>query len=186
MKKVVEHKSIRKIQKGKRRSCLRELPKRGARKLRLRQGPKSFCKRCPKLHNDVLHDENYKPKQRAQPSQLTVGAVTVSSLATKRTVRTKVPVKPTAAVKLYGPDGHYIEVRAVLDTQADVAMITEKVVQKLQLEMKPAYVTVTTYSGDRGARVLGEVEVKVSPQFNNGFEMTIEALVYKKLMAEVG
>lgn len=149
-----------------------------------KNSPKSFCKRCPKPHNDLLHDENFKPKPRNPQASVSVSAVQVSSVSTKRTVTRRVPVKPTAAVKIYGANG-YVEVRAALDTQSDAAMITEKVVNQLGLLIKPAYVQVTTYSGDRGAKVLGEVDVKLTPHFDSGFELNFPALVHKKLMGKV-
>lgn len=68
------------------------------------------------------------------------------------------------------------KIRACIDTGADMSLITERVITALNIPVRLSDVTVSTYSGDRGAKVLGEAEVLIKPHFGGTFETTVREM----------
>ena len=84
------------------------------------------CRICKKQHNTLLHTDS-------TPTNGTVHTVTQSSPRPLSTEQRKEKLLMTSQVVLTGPTGKQMVVRALLDTGAEVSIISNKIMRNLQL-----------------------------------------------------
>ena len=91
---------------------------------------KSTCKKCQKKHNTLLHPEMVDTRKTVPFNQNTALHQSTSQFDTV--------VLPTAIIPVIKSDGSILKCRALLDSGAQLRMMTEDCAQRLQLKRTPA------------------------------------------------
>jgi hypothetical protein len=100
---------------------------------------KSYCRKCPKRHNDILHvDEAERTQQQCVST----------SVAVQQTIYT--PVRPTLLADAIGKNKCRLTIRLLKDTGAEDTLITTEAAQSAGLKLTNTYIETETFSGQPG------------------------------------
>lgn len=136
----------------------------------------SKCRQCKMLHHNCLHNKDWKPKPREAVTNAHV-QVTVEEK--------KMPLIPTAMLRIQKSNGDHMLIRAFLDTGATHSFITEKCAQSVDNKIRSVNVSAKTYCGGKGAPISGSMGCLVTPHFPSTFQMNFSAYVTKTLGDEL-
>ena len=125
---------------------------------------------APQANNQVQNNEN-----TFLSNSLNAGSI-ISTVSSSRVV-----LLATARVKIYAPNGKFIVARALLDTGADACLISEWIVQTLNLRKEKTCVNISGVQGDKITTARAAVNFCIRPHNQENFSLNIPALVVEKL-----
>ncbi|XP_076660972.1 uncharacterized protein LOC143364583, partial [Halictus rubicundus] len=128
-----------------------------------------------KQHHTTIHDA-YVVEDRTPSESVEIAAI--------HAVKTHqgIPLA-TAKVQLEAPDGQTLLVRALLDSGSETSFLSEWAAQTLRLRKRAVRVSLTGYQGTAVGTARSEVQVSLRSPIDPGFQMDLETLVTKSLVA---
>ncbi|XP_017875054.1 uncharacterized protein LOC108621956 [Ceratina calcarata] len=87
----------------------------------------------------------------------------------------------TAKVRVEGPTGDFLDLRALLDTGSDISIVSTWVVQALRLSRRPVRVAISGIQEKESGISSSEVDILVRSRIDPGFSLPVRALVLRKL-----
>ena len=147
----------------------------------------SLCKKCSKSHHTTLH--------KIMPSN-TKNAVSTSlpdahqqDDAIVNTVEPRSALEPTlqmtSQVLLHSASGKQVMVRALLDPGASISLITNRVVQHLQLKKTPQHIVITGAQGSDTGISSHAVDVCVLPVHSKKEKLSLYVSVVSKVTCDL-
>ncbi|XP_076660868.1 uncharacterized protein LOC143364357 [Halictus rubicundus] len=133
------------------------------------------CWACDGTHHTTLHDSF----QRGQPNE----ATTSSTSAAYAVSTNRVTLLATARVSLEATNGRTLTVRALLDSGSESSFLSEWAAQSLRLKRRAVRVELTGYQGANVGTARSEVQVTLRSPLDRTFQVAVDALVTKRLIA---
>ncbi|XP_011859396.1 PREDICTED: uncharacterized protein LOC105556895 [Vollenhovia emeryi] len=138
------------------------------------------CKTCSKRHNSLLHPESPKGESSSESSLGKAKVVAdkeqgnsaaCGHACSTGSYRSSQMLLSTVLIKVKHSDGHFIQIKALLDSGAESSFITESLAQRLKLRRKAAHIEITGIN-QQVSRALENTEVgrsAIQRSFGNRF-----------------
>ena len=136
------------------------------------------CRICKNQHNILLHTDN-------APTSGTVHTVTQSSQRPLSTEQRKEKLLKTSQVVLTGPTGKQMVVRALLDSGAEVSIISSKIMTTLQLKRQDEWMTLQGIESPESSTARPTAMVTVSSVHNREWSQSVKVTVLPKVSTEL-
>ncbi|XP_071653735.1 uncharacterized protein [Temnothorax longispinosus] len=91
----------------------------------------------------------------------------------------------TAQIIIEGPNGEFTKARALIDQGSEISLITEKIVQRLNLPRRHSFIPLIGIGAEKTRKTRGIVNFKFKPHFNSEYEGSICAHILPKLTASL-
>ena len=134
------------------------------------------CRLCKGEHNTLLHSDS----SSSSPSGSHTGVVNVAVGAPTNPQKEE-KLLMTSQVLLTGPSGKQLVVRALLDTGADTSIISNKVMNTLQLKKLDQWVTLTGVEGPHQSPARPTAQVNISSPFRKDWSKTVTVAAVSKV-----
>ena len=135
------------------------------------------CRICKGHHNTLLHTDS-------TPTSGSVHTVTSSSKTTLSTEQRKEKSLMTSQVVLTGPTGKQMVVRALLDSGAEVSIISSKIMNTLQLTRQDEWMTLQGIESPENSTARPTAMVTVSA-VNSEWSQPVKVTVLPKVSTEL-
>ena len=136
------------------------------------------CRICKGHHNTLLHTDSV-------PTSGTVHTVTNSSKTPLSTEQRKEKLLMTSQVVLTGPTGKQMVVRALLDSGAEVSIISNKIMNTLQLTKQDEWMTLQGIESPETSTARPTAMVTVSAVNNREWSQSVKVTVLPKVSTEL-
>ena len=136
------------------------------------------CRICKKQHNTLLHTDS-------TLTNGTVHTVTQSSPRPLSTEQRKEKLLMTSQVVLTGPTGKQMVVRALLDTGAEVSIISNKIMRNLQLRKQDEWMTLQGIESPESSTARPTAMVTVSSVHNKEWSQAVKVTVLPKVSTQL-
>lgn len=150
------------------------------------------CQRCAKKHHTTIHQSHQSGNRKtykegstktsepaaSKPEQLTKQVLH----STKDLGATSVGVLlATALVNIISPTGDHSTARALVDQGSEISLVTERLVQRLQLERTTSTVPLIGIGGQKSINTRGLTSFTLKPHYASAFECTVSAHILPRL-----
>ena len=136
------------------------------------------CRICKLQHNTLLHTD-------ASVSEGTVNNVTQTSPVAPTNPQKKEKLMMTSQVLLTGPSGQQMVVRAMLDTGAEVSVLSNRVMKNLQLKRLDEWMTLKGIEGPEKSTARPTAQITVSSPYRKDWSQTVTVTVVPKVTADL-
>ena len=136
------------------------------------------CRICKNQHNTLLHTDS-------APTSGTVHTVTQSSQRPLSTEQRKEKLLMTSQVVLTGPTGKQMVVRALLDSGAEVSIISSKIMTTLHLKKQDEWMTLQGIESPESSTARPTAMVTVSSVHNREWSQSVKVTVLPKVSTEL-
>ncbi|XP_011877569.1 PREDICTED: uncharacterized protein LOC105567357, partial [Vollenhovia emeryi] len=150
------------------------------------------CKTCSKRHNSLLHPESPKGESSSESSLGKAKVVAdkeqgnsaaCGHACSTESYRSSQILLSTVLIKVKHSDGHFIQIKALLDSGAESSFITESLAQRLKLRRKAAHIEITGIN-QQVSRALEKTEVDVKSRFGS-HEFKVQCIILSNLTRRV-
>ena len=140
------------------------------------------CKKCSKPYHTTLHKNT--PSNAINPVSASPD-ISQQDAAAVNTVGPQFALQPTlqmtSQVLLQAPSSKQIKVRALLDSGASISLVTNKVVQQLQLRKTPQNILISGAQGSNTGTSSHAVDAKLFSTHSKDIKLVLHASVVSKV-----
>ncbi|XP_011858178.1 PREDICTED: uncharacterized protein LOC105555746 [Vollenhovia emeryi] len=148
------------------------------------------CKTCNKRHNSLLHKEGAKEESTAESKG---GKTTIESESERAgsaacghacsAYQGSQMLLSTVMVKVKHKEGHFVQIKALLDSGAESNFVTESLARRLDLELRSANIEITGIN-QQVSRALTMTEVCVRSRFDS-YDFKLQCIILPTITRKV-
>ncbi|XP_011883580.1 PREDICTED: uncharacterized protein LOC105570749, partial [Vollenhovia emeryi] len=151
------------------------------------------CKKCGQKHHTSIHNANVSTNENKKASEVkdnlsstvTKPEAKVLHSSVKNPLMVSQVLLATAQVVLISENGRITKVRALIDQGSEISIITERVVQRLQLPRSPSSLSLIGISAQKSNKTRGLISFTLKPHFDSNIEYLVSAHILPKLTSSI-
>jgi len=136
------------------------------------------CYECGGRHHTILH-LRVTESSSTMPEQSATAHITMAATQNRR-LHSSILLS-TASVRIQNENGHYVTVRALLDSDSQSSFITEGCVKRLDLNRTKSEVMIQALAGTQVPAVRGKTNVVVCPVGCDEPRFTLDVLILTRI-----
>ncbi|XP_011883953.1 PREDICTED: uncharacterized protein LOC105571092 [Vollenhovia emeryi] len=151
------------------------------------------CKKCGQKHHTSIHTANVSTNENKKSpevkenlsSTVTKPEAKVLHSSVKNPLIVSQVLLATAQVVLISENGRITKVRALIDQGSEISIITERVVQRLQLPRSPSSLSLIGIGAQKSNKTRGLTSFTLKPHFDSNIEYLVSAHILPKLTSSI-